>query len=135
MVKSTKGISLIELLIVVVILGILGAIAIPSYTSYMQRGRRADAKVALEQVRAAQEVWRAEKGVYASGSGAQTALKNTMGAPPPTISSYYTWAFTATSNTAFTAEATPTGSQASDGWLRIDQNGTKTSEKPERWAK
>ncbi len=124
-VKRKQGVTLIELLVVIAIVGILAAIAVPSYTAYMQRGRRADAKVALEQVRAAQEVWRAEKGVYASGASAQTALQNTMGAPPATLSNYYTWAFTATSNIAFTARATPTGSQASDGWLEIDQNGTK----------
>ncbi len=138
MMKSVKGITLIELLIVVAIVAILAAIAIPSYTSYVQRGRRAEAKVALEQVRAAQEVWRAEKGTYAvdaGGNTAETILKNTMGAPATTISNYYTWSFTAKTGTAFTAKATPTGSQASDGWLQIDHNGTKTSEKPDTWAK
>ncbi len=59
---SNKGITLIELLLVILIVAILAAIAVPIYTNYMARARRSDAKVALEQVRAAQEMWRAERG-------------------------------------------------------------------------
>jgi len=137
-IQSREGITLIELLIVVVIIGILAAIAIPSYSSYMQRARRSDAKTALEQVRAAQEMWRAEKGCYAqdgvdcqgnaSAGTAVVKLQTTMGAPPTTISIYYSWNFTVQTGTAFTAQATPAGNQAADGWLQIDQNGTKTDQ-------
>jgi type IV pilus assembly protein PilE len=123
-----KGITLIELLVVVLIVGILAAVAIPSYNSYIVKGRRADAKTALEQVRAAQEMWRAERGSYATDGGGNTAeviLQTTMGVPATTISPYYTWSFTVKTATAFTAQATATGKQASDGWLSINQNGTK----------
>jgi type IV pilus assembly protein PilE len=124
--KKEKGITLIELLIVILIVGILAAISIPMYTGYIQRARRVDAKTALEQVRAAQEMWRSEHGVF-SVSAAQ--LQNTMGAPPTTISPYYTWGFTVLSTTSFTAQATPTGSQVSDrgGSLFINQIGSKWS--------
>ncbi len=43
--------TLIEVLVVVGIVGILAAIAVPIYTNYIQRARRADAKTALQQVR------------------------------------------------------------------------------------
>jgi type IV pilus assembly protein PilE len=135
--KQEKGITLIELLIVIVIVGILAAVSVPLYTGYMQRARRSDAKVALEQVRAAQEMWRAEKGTYAvdaGGNTAETRLINTMGAPLTTISSYYTWNFAAGHDaTTFTAQAIPTGSQVGDGTLTIDQDGTK--QPPDKWAK
>jgi type IV pilus assembly protein PilE len=137
-VKSRAGLTLIELLMVIVIVGVLAAIAVPMYSGYMQRARRADAKTALEQVRAAQEMWRAEKGSYCIDGGGNTAevrLRTTMGAPATTISNYYTWSFTVKTATAFTAQATAIGSQATDGWLAINQDGTKTSQYANRWLK
>lgn len=132
---NKKGLTLIELLVAVVIVGILAAIAIPGYISYMQRARRADAKTALEQVRAAQEMWRAERGSYAIDDGSGTAeanLQNVMGAPPTRVG-YYDWNFSVKTATAFTARAVPYGSQASDGTLTIDQDGVKTP--ADKWAK
>ncbi len=55
--KKQKGFTLIELMIVVVIIAILASIAIPSYHSYMQKTRRADAKQSLTAAAAAMEKW------------------------------------------------------------------------------
>lgn len=44
-----QGFTLIELMIVVAVIGILGAIAYPSYTEYVRRGHRADARAGLLQ--------------------------------------------------------------------------------------
>jgi type IV pilus assembly protein PilE len=146
--KDEQGITLIELLAVIAIVAILAAIAIPLYTGYVQRARRADAKTALEQVRAAQEMWRAEKGCYARdgvdcqgnalAGTAEVKLQTTMSgpAPHPALVGDYSWVLTIKTATTFTARATPqTGRQASDGWLQIDQAGTKTSQFPDRWSK
>jgi len=128
-----KGITLIELLVVILIVGILAAIAVPVYTQYMVRARRSDAKVALEQVRAAQEMWRAERGSYATDGGGATAevrLQTTMGVPASPVGDY-AWALTVKTGTTFTAVATPNSTrQTPDGWLDIDQNGTKRSQQP-----
>ncbi len=134
---NRRGLTLIELLVVILIVGILAAVAVPIYTNYMLRARRSDAKTVLEQVRAAQEMWRAERGSYAINDGNGTAvakLVNTMGVPPSPVFDY-NWSFSVgPTATTFTAQAVPfTARQLSDGNLTIDQNGTKLP--ADKWAK
>ena len=127
---NKRGITLIELLIVVVIVGILAAIAIPMYDNYMQRARRVDAKTALEQLRASQEMRRAERGGY-SVDATLVELQTTWGGPA-SPAGHYNITMIATTTT-FTGTATPFGSQFSDGALTIDHNGTKLP--AEKWKK
>jgi type IV pilus assembly protein PilE len=132
--RGRKGITLIELLIVIVIVGILAAIAIPTYRGYMQRGRRADAKTSLEQIRAAQEMRRAELGSYMIGVNAIPDLRTSWGGPAARVGDY-DLAFTVSTTTTFTVRATPyTGRQSADGWLAIDHLGDKTSQYTNRWG-
>jgi len=103
----------------------------------MQRARRADAKTALEQFRAAQEMFRAERGSYSTDV---TQLRNTWGVPA--VSGDYNINFQGVplANT-FIAEAAPnTARQLSDGSLFLDQDGRKWDKDglvwPQgRWAK
>jgi len=127
--KTNSGITLIELLIVIVIIGLLAAVAIPSYTSYMQRGRRADAKTALEQLRASEEMYRAERGSYSTNL---LQLVTSWGVPA--TSGDYNLSFALSNANSFSAQATPfTARQLSDGNLFIDQNGNKTP--ADKWAR
>jgi type IV pilus assembly protein PilE len=125
-----KGITLVELLVVIVIIGILAAVAIPTYTGYMQRARRVDAKTALEQLRASQEMRRAERGSYSTDL---TELRNTWGFSNTRVGDYDV-SFTAATGTAFTARARPWNArQSSDGDLFINNLGDKTP--AAKWSK
>lgn len=46
--RNSKGITLIEMMVVVAIIAMLAAIAYPSYASYVQRANRAAARAVLE---------------------------------------------------------------------------------------
>lgn len=118
---SNKGITLVELMIVIVIVGILAAVAVPTYTNYMVRARRVDAKTSLEQLRAAQEMRRAERGQYSTNI---VELRNTWGVPQ-TAGDYIINLNSATATT-FLAEAQPNvARQLPDGSLFINHQGRK----------
>jgi prepilin-type N-terminal cleavage/methylation domain-containing protein len=70
---SSKGFTLIELMIVVVIIGILAAVAVPAYFNHILRSRQADAYHNLLDIKAAQEVVYSLENNYAT---ADTALHN-----------------------------------------------------------
>ncbi|KAA1171712.1 prepilin-type N-terminal cleavage/methylation domain-containing protein [Marinobacter salinexigens] len=68
-----SGITLIELMIVVAIIGIIAAIALPSYSRYVENARAADAKSALMSLANAMERYHTQNNTYvgaAVGNGA-----------------------------------------------------------------
>jgi len=119
--KVSKGITLIELLIVIIVVGILASIAVPTYINYMVRARRADAKTALEQLRAAQEMRRTERGSYIADLA---ALRTTWGGPGATAGDYNI-TIAATADTYIGTAAPFTSRQVGDGSLFIDHLGQK----------
>lgn len=119
-----KGFSLMEVMIVVVIVGILAAIAIPSYTGYVTRTRRAEAVTALQTVALYEEKARAENGTYVNEAGLATYGLRPMSGGQYTPSEYYDIDITDFSATTFRAYATGKGAQAGDVIFAIDQNGT-----------
>ena len=134
--KSNKGITLIELLVVIVIIGILAAIAVPVYTNYMQRARRADAKTALEQLRAAEEMYRAERGSYSTDLVQLVnswGVPNAVGGGPPGPWDYVILLNSLTATTFSGIAQANSARQLSDGDLKINQDGLKTP--ADKWAK
>jgi type IV pilus assembly protein PilE len=126
--SKSKGFTLIELMIVVAIIGILAAIAYPSYTEYVQRGKRSEAKVALLEAVQNLERYYSANGTYLNTGG--TALASVFGTVVPASgAANYNIAVSGTpTRSAFTLQASRTGSMASDacGEYQINQAGSRT---------
>jgi len=69
--KVISGFTLIEMMIVVAILGIVAAIAFPSYTEYVIKGKRTDAKVELLKIAQLQESYFVQNLSYAANFGTE----------------------------------------------------------------
>ncbi len=62
--RSSKGFTLIELMIVVTIIGILASIALPSFTTFLAQSRQAEPKAMLKTWFSTQRSYFAEKSAY-----------------------------------------------------------------------
>jgi type IV pilus assembly protein PilE len=56
---TSRGFTLIELMVVLVVIAVLAALAWPAFTNAMNKSRRSDAMSALANITQAQERWRA----------------------------------------------------------------------------
>ncbi|MFH0738278.1 MAG: prepilin-type N-terminal cleavage/methylation domain-containing protein [Candidatus Omnitrophota bacterium] len=61
-----RGFTLLELIVVIIIVGILGTLGFTQYSKVVEKGRGAEAKIILGQIRSAQAAYNLEMGAYAT---------------------------------------------------------------------
>lgn len=137
------GFTLIELIITVAIIGILAAVAFPSYTSHLAKGKRNAAESFMQTIANKQEQQLLNTRCYFSGTtnsaGVFSSTDTACAAPtsaltvPSEVASNYTITVTGTNTAgappAYTISAAPGGTQATNdakcGTLTLTNTGTK----------
>jgi len=133
--NKNKGFTLVELMIVVAIIGVIAAIAFPAYSQYAKKGRRTDARSALQEAAARQERIYAETNTYTADL--TKLLTNPNGTSSPEGFYDVTVALSCsrtvggqTYNACYTLTATAVGAQAIDtdcATLTLTHTGIKSS--------
>lgn len=120
--KRPNGMTLIELMIVLAVVAILVALAVPSYSGYMRKAKRAEAEKLLLNWANLQEIWRANNPSYDDGINISVPTHDD-----------YTFTVSGTSSSTFVLTADPGTAQSNDkdrgqscDPLTLDQAGTKT---------
>lgn len=124
-----SGFTLVEIVVVIAILGILTAIAIPSYTAYILRSNRSEARTTLLEAAAWMERWRTQTGRYdmppPAAPGVPPPLPFTQ--VPATGGAKYTIAPPVVDGRTYVITAAAVGSMASDvcATIWIDETGRR----------
>jgi type IV pilus assembly protein PilE len=129
MLKTSKGFTLIELMIVITIIALIAGIGIPSYLKQVVKTRRSDAKIALTELAQLQESFFADNQTY-TGDLAKLG-KTAQGGVFLSPEEYYKLEIPSAGARTFLMRATPIGGQANDDEVcqtfTINAAGEKTA--------
>jgi len=131
--RPSHGFTLVEVATVCVIAAIVAAIALPSFNSYLRRGKRHDAITALTRLQQAQSSYQYQNGRYAADLAA-------LGLPGHSLEGLYSLQISSSGADGYSAAATaaPGSGQAKDGdcsalRLTVSPSGTDYGPKASCW--
>ena len=116
----SRGFTLIELMITIAIIEILAAVAIPSYSEYVRRGRITEAVSALAGMRVKMEQFFQDNRTYVGACAAGTV------APKPSDTTNFAYTCPTLAATAYTITATGQGGLAGYAYS-IDQSNVRST--------
>lgn len=117
-----RGFTLVELMLVVVVIAILATVAVPTYTEFVQRSRRSDAREALADLAARQEQFYLNNKYYASTT-------TVLGQPALTERGFYAITIPNVTTVTYTLRATALPPQDRDAdclVMAITSTGVRT---------
>jgi type IV pilus assembly protein PilE len=110
--KSEQGFTVTELLISIAIIGILASVALPSWQENLRKSRRSDARITLENLAAAQEIYYFHHHSYAESFSDIRVVDDSVLSLP---SEHGLYAITLSGDAfSWTLSATPVAQQAED---------------------
>lgn len=119
------GFTLIELMIVVAIIAMLAAVALPSYSSYVERGDRAAARAGLLEAQQFMERFYVANDSYALDKAGNAVALPARLQSVPAESPKYTLAVNAPAANSFTLTATPIRAVSRCGNLTLTNTGVR----------
>jgi prepilin-type N-terminal cleavage/methylation domain-containing protein len=130
--RTSKGFTLVELMVVLAIIAILAAVSIPAYFNYVMRSRQSKAIGELMAIKAAEEQYFVENGNYTTTIGALRgyASAGTAAGAYYTPDIYYRYQITAAGTIRAEGDLNGDGSFC-DGW---QVSSTDIMAKPEPYT-
>lgn len=123
--KTLRGFTLIELMIVVAIVGILAAVAVPAYSDYVVRGKIPDATSNLAVKRVQMEQFFQDNRTYV---GAPACNADSAG------SQFFDFSCSTQTATGYTLQAVGKGTMAGFTYTVTEANLKATSAVPAGWS-
>lgn len=130
--RHSRGFTLIELMITVAIIAILAAIAVPSYTDYIRRGRLTEGLSALAAQRVKMEQFFQDNRTYLGACQPNTVAPN-----PVTANFVYVCVPTAAAGAVpsqYLITATGIGAMTNFAYTMDQDNNRVTTSLPPGWA-
>ena len=126
--RLSGGFSLIEIMITLAVIAILAAVALPSYSTYIQRSARADARSVLLQASQFMQRFYAMHNAYdVTAANVSVALPAALMQSPASGAARFRISLANVDGVGYTLQAVPEGASATDpcGTLTLTSTGVR----------